>query len=111
MPAPAPPPAGQGPYGYREGPPPPGAGFEGRHDGFPGRHAETPLTGETAAKVKAAALEKVPGGTVMRLEKNADGAGPYEAHVRKSDGTHVVVRRQGLQGDTVPPPPPGAPEA
>ncbi len=49
------------------------------------------LTGDTAAKVKAAALGKVPGGTVERVENDADSSSPYEAHVRKSDGTAVVV--------------------
>jgi hypothetical protein len=52
---------------------------------------ETPLTGETAAKVKQAAEDKVPGGTVLRVETDSDGS-PYEAHVRKSDGTEVVVK-------------------
>ena len=51
---------------------------------------EEPLTGETADKVKAAALEEVPGGTIIRLETDA-GDAAYEAHVRKSDGTEVVV--------------------
>jgi|GEM_PF-1543297 len=52
---------------------------------------ETELTGDTAAKVKAAALAKVPGGAVLRVENNDDGSSPYEAHVRKSDGSEVVV--------------------
>lgn len=57
-----------------------------------GRHGqETPLTGDTAAKVKAAALAKLPGATVDRLETDADG-GKYEAHVTKADGTHAVVK-------------------
>jgi uncharacterized membrane protein YkoI len=57
-----------------------------------GRHGqETPLTGETAAKVKAAALAKLPGATVDRLETDADG-GKYEAHVTKADGTHATVK-------------------
>jgi uncharacterized membrane protein YkoI len=49
------------------------------------------LTGDAAAKVKAAALAKVPGGTVLRVETDADHGSPYEAHVRKSDGTEVEV--------------------
>jgi uncharacterized membrane protein YkoI len=60
--------------------------------GGPGRRAdEKPLTGETADKVKAAALAKVPGGTVLRVETDADHGSPYEAHVRKADGTEVEV--------------------
>jgi uncharacterized membrane protein YkoI len=59
----------------------------------PGRGGagETALTGTTAAKVKAAALKAVPGGTVLRVETDSDGS-PYEAHVRKADGTEVVVK-------------------
>ncbi len=59
------------------------------HRGGPRGDQET-LTGDTAAKVKAAALEKVPGGTVLRTEKGGHGA-TYHAHVRKADGTEVVV--------------------
>ena len=60
-------------------------------DAKPPRHTETALTGDTAEKVKAAALEAVPGGTVLRVETDDDGS-PYEAHVRKTDGTEVVVK-------------------
>ncbi len=52
---------------------------------------ETLLTGETADKVRKAAEEKVPGGTILRLETDSDGS-PYEAHVRKSNGGEVVVK-------------------
>lgn len=61
----------------------------GRHS--VGGKTEQPLTGDTAAKVKAAALAKVPGGTVDRLETNVDSSAPYEAHITKSDGTQVTV--------------------
>jgi hypothetical protein len=54
-------------------------------------NGETPLTGEVADKVKAAALAAVPGGTIDRVETDSDGS-PYEAHVTKSDGTHVTVK-------------------
>ena len=47
------------------------------------------LTGDTASKVKAAALAKVKG-TVDRVE--TDDGGVYEAHITKSDGTHVEVK-------------------
>jgi hypothetical protein len=53
--------------------------------------SETPLTGDVAAKVKAAALAKV-SGTVERVETNVDGDAPYEAHITKSDGTEVEVQ-------------------
>ena len=52
---------------------------------------EQPLTGDTAAKVKAAALKKV-SGTVERVETNVDSSAPYEAHITKSDGTQVEVQ-------------------
>ena len=53
--------------------------------------AEKPLTGDTKAKVRAAALAKVPG-TVERVETNVDSSAPYEAHIRRSDGTEVEVQ-------------------
>ena len=49
------------------------------------------LTGDVAAKVRAAALAKVPG-TVERMETNVDSSAPYEAHIVKSDGTEVEVQ-------------------
>jgi uncharacterized membrane protein len=52
---------------------------------------ETPLAGDVAAKVKAAAEKKVPGGTTERVETDSDHGSPYEAHVRKSDGTELEV--------------------
>jgi hypothetical protein len=69
------------------GGPPPG----GANGNMPQHKAETPLTGDTAAKVKAAALKKVPGGTIERVETDSDHGSPYEAHVRKSDGTELEV--------------------
>ncbi|MEY2516623.1 MAG: hypothetical protein QOJ89_3981 [bacterium] len=70
-----------------------GPGGRGDRDHGPGgpREAQEALTGDTAAKVKAAALDKVPGGTVLRTEKGGPGNAAYHAHVRKSDGTEVVV--------------------
>ena len=55
------------------------------------RAGETAQTGSTLATLKAAALKAVPGGTVFRVETDADGA-TYEAHVTKTDGTHVTVK-------------------
>ena len=49
------------------------------------------LTGDTADKVKAAALAAVPGGTIERVENDAEGS-PYEAHMTKADGSHVTVK-------------------
>jgi len=66
-----------GPYGFG------GPGDYGHH--------ETQLTGTTADKVRQAALAKVPGATVLRLE-NDGRRSAYEAHLRKSDGSFVVVQ-------------------
>ena len=60
----------------------------GGHGG-PGM-GETPLTGADADKATAAAQAEFPGGTVLRVETDADGT--YEAHVRKADGTEVEVK-------------------
>jgi uncharacterized membrane protein YkoI len=49
------------------------------------------LTGDTAAKVEAAAKAKVPGSTIERVETDADTGSAYEAHVRKADGSEVIV--------------------
>ena len=51
---------------------------------------EVLLTGDTAEKVKAAALAAVPGGTVLRVENDAEGA-TYEAHMTKADGSQVTI--------------------
>jgi hypothetical protein len=67
--------------------PPPGSGRPwGRQ-----RSDETPLSREALAKVTAVAQAKVPGGTVVRVETDADGHAAYEAHMTKSDGTPVTV--------------------
>lgn len=80
---------GQGGQGQPpQGGPPPGNRNNG---GRPQHKPETPLTGDTAAKVRAAALDKIPGGTVLRVETDSDHGSPYEAHVRKSDGKEVEV--------------------
>jgi uncharacterized membrane protein YkoI len=52
---------------------------------------ETELTGADAEKAKAAALEAVPGGTIERVETDADGDA-YEVHMHKADGTPVTVK-------------------
>src|SRR4051812_34110730 len=65
-----------------------------QHSG--GRHTangktEKALTGDVASKVKAAAVAEV-SGTVERVETNVDSSAPYEAHIRKADGTEVEVQ-------------------
>jgi len=55
---------------------------------------ETLLTGDAASKAKAAALAKVPGATVMRVETDS-GSATYEAHLTKADGSDVTVLMDG----------------
>ena len=68
----APPPASSTPWGHQ-------------------RSDETPLTGDALAKVTAIAKAKVPGGTIVRVETDADGNATYEAHMTKADGSPVTV--------------------
>ena len=49
------------------------------------------LSSEVAAKVKAAALDKVPGATVLEAESGGPYNSAYHAHIRTSDGTRKVV--------------------
>jgi hypothetical protein len=70
--------------------------YQGQNGSGGGRHSvngksEEPLSGDVAAKVRAAALAKVPG-AVERVETNVDSSAPYEAHIRKADGTEVEVQ-------------------
>lgn len=49
------------------------------------------LTGNDADTAKAAALKAVPGGTIERVETDADGDA-YEAHMLDSSGNPVTVK-------------------
>ena len=64
------------------------AGDDNRPQDRPAREA---LSSDAAAKVKAAALEKVPGATVLRTEAGGPYGTPYHAHIRTSDGARRVV--------------------
>ena len=55
------------------------------------RSDETPLTGDALAKVTALASAKVPGGTIVRVETDADGNAAYEAHMTNASGAPVTV--------------------
>jgi hypothetical protein len=55
------------------------------------RSDETPLTGDALSKVTALAKAKLPGGTIVRVETDADGNAAYEAHMVKADGTPATV--------------------
>jgi hypothetical protein len=70
--APAPPAGGGAPWGHQ-------------------RSDETPLTGDALAKVTAAAEAKVPGGTILRVETDADGNAKYEAHMTDASGNPITV--------------------
>ena len=48
------------------------------------------MTGDEATKATAAAQTAVPGGTIERVETDAEGT--FEAHVTKADGTRVTVK-------------------
>ena len=41
--------------------------------------------------MKAAALDRVPGASIVRVETDADGHAAYEAHLVKKDGTPATV--------------------
>jgi hypothetical protein len=49
------------------------------------------LSADVAAKVKAAALDKVPGATVLQTEAGGPYNTAYHAHIKTSDGTLQVV--------------------
>jgi len=72
-------------------PPPAIAAPDPQHPWGRQRSDETLLTGDTADKVEAAAKAKVPNGTIVRVETDADGNPAYEAHMTKADGTPVTV--------------------
>jgi hypothetical protein len=69
-----------------------GAAIAGATDNAPTRAPQREaLASGAAAKVKAAALEKVPGATVLRTEAGGPYSTAYHAHVTTSDGTLKVV--------------------
>jgi hypothetical protein len=57
----------------------------------PVRSDEKSLGSALTAKLNAAALKAVPGGTVIRIESDS-GDGTYEAHMNKADGSLVTVK-------------------
>ena len=54
------------------------------------RSDEELLSGTTADKVTAAAMEEYPGATIQRVETDSDGV--YEAHLVTTDGDQVIVQ-------------------
>jgi uncharacterized membrane protein YkoI len=75
----------RGAYGAKTGPRHGGNVDESKSQ----RPDEHLLTGDTATKVRAAALARYPGATVLRVETDSDGV--YEAHLTTSDGQRVTV--------------------
>ena len=63
----------------------------GRTQSRPARPPQDTLSSADAAKVRAAALDKVPGATVLRTEAGGPYGTPYHAHVKTSDGKYEVV--------------------
>ena len=55
------------------------------------RSDERLLTGDAASKVTTAAKARVSGGTVVRVETDADGNAAYEAHMTDANGSPVTV--------------------
>jgi hypothetical protein len=74
-----------GAYGAPAGPRPGGKVDESKSQ----RPDEHLLSGDTASKVRAAALARYPGATVLRVETDSDGV--YEAHLTTTDGRRVTV--------------------
>jgi hypothetical protein len=72
---------------------PSGEGREGQ--GFAQGQGRNPdeqsVSAGVEAKLKAAALKAVPGGTVVRIETDS-GPAAYEAHMKRSDGSLVTVK-------------------
>jgi uncharacterized membrane protein YkoI len=68
-----------------------GAAIAGAADNPTTRPQRETLAADVAAKVKAAALAKVPGATVLRTESGGPDGAAYHAHVKSSDGTEKVV--------------------
>ena len=52
---------------------------------------EVLLSGESDAKARVAALAAVPGGTILRVESDAEGS-VYKAHMKNPVGTPVTVK-------------------
>jgi uncharacterized membrane protein YkoI len=70
-----------------------GRGAHGDHHGRGHGNGETLLTGDTAAKAKAAAVART-GGTAEEATTENDSsnvAAAYEVHVERADGSHVTV--------------------
>lgn len=64
----------------------------GRDHGGGPRGNESALTGDALSKATAVALAKVPGGTVVRAETDADGGSAYEVHMTDASGDFVTVQ-------------------
>ncbi len=79
------------PSAYGSGTAAPNGAAGNARSASPVRSDEKAASSDIAAKLKAAALKAVPGGTVYRVETDA-GDGTYEAHMTKADGSVVTVK-------------------
>jgi hypothetical protein len=72
----------------------PGPGFSSANaPGTPAHeNTEKAVTGDAAAKAKAAALASVGGGTAGNVTGDFRNSGDYEVEVTKTDGSKVTVR-------------------
>jgi hypothetical protein len=80
------PPAGSG------GGPPPGFTSADAPGTAAHENVEKTVTGEAAAKARAAAIASVGGGTAGAVTGDFRNSGAYEVAVTKTDGSHVTVR-------------------
>lgn len=61
-----------------------------------GGDSEEQVSGPTAERAKAAALDAVGGGTVLEVERqDGDGDGVYEVEVERPDGSQIEVHLSG----------------
>lgn len=72
-------------------PPRSGAGAPGDPAAISHGPNETLLSGSNRQKADAAATAAEPGATIVRAETDSSGAGTYEVHMKKTDGSYVTV--------------------
>jgi hypothetical protein len=79
------------PSGTYGSPPRAGSGAPGDPAAMTHGPGETLLTGTNQQKADAAATAAEPGATIVRAETDSSGAGTYEVHMKKADGSYVTV--------------------
>ena len=56
-----------------------------------GRERERRRLGDNLSKIAVAAQAKIPDGTIIRVETDADGNAAYEAHMTDASGAPVTL--------------------